>query len=300
MLPCLTACTQEDSVRSLRIMTYNIRHGEGMDNEIDLDRQALIMLEAGPDVIGLQEVDSVVKRSGYIDQAAHFGDRLSMYSTFGPAIPLTRGKYGVAILSKEKPWSVHNIPLPGTEPRTLLVCEFFDYVFACTHLDLNDSCRLASLAIIEEEAASWDKPFFICGDWNDEPSSTLIKQMKKDNFVFLNNLTANNSNFTFPARNPKSIIDYIACYGRKFKALKKRQVINAPEASDHRPVLVEVTLPVDAASLRRSPVYEKDPREGTGSWWYDIQGRKTKGKRSQGNGKRHPSIYVVDGKKIAL
>ena len=55
--------------------------------------------DAAPDVVGLQEVDSCVKRSGYIPEAAVLGNKLGMYSTFGPAIPLTGGKYGVAILS---------------------------------------------------------------------------------------------------------------------------------------------------------------------------------------------------------
>lgn len=232
---------QQDDLMPLRIMTYNIRHGAGMDDVIDLDRQAGVIGDATPDVVGLQEVDSCVKRSHYVHQAAVLAKSLGMYSTFGPAIPLTGGKYGVAILSKEKPLSHHNIPLPGSEKRTLLVCEFQEYVFACTHLDLEEENRLASLDIILAEAVRWDKPFFICGDWNDTPTSALITKMKKS-FSFLNNLTNNSANYTFPARTPKNIIDYIASYGRVVKSVRKRQVINEPEASDHRPVLVEIRL----------------------------------------------------------
>ena len=98
---------------------------------------------------------------------------------------------------------------------------------------------MTSLDIILEEAARWNKPFFICGDWNDEPSSTFITNVKKS-FTILNSTTSSSSNYTFPAGTPKKTIDYIAfrkgssCYARK------RQVINAPDASDHRPVLVEV------------------------------------------------------------
>lgn len=232
---------QQDDVMTLRIMTYNIRHGAGMDDVIDLDRQAKVIGDATPDVVGLQEVDSCVKRSNYVPQAAVLAKSLGMYSTFGPAIPLTGGKYGVAILSKEKPLSHHNISLPGSEKRTLLVCEFQEYVFASTHLDLEEESRLASLDIILEEAARWDKPFFICGDWNDYPTSTLITKMKKS-FSFLNNLTNNSANYTFPSRTPKNIIDYIASYGRVVRSVRKRQVINEPEASDHRPVLVEIRM----------------------------------------------------------
>ena len=192
-------------------MTYNIRHGAGMDDVIDLDRQAKVIADGTPDVVGLQEVDSCVKRSSYIHQAAVLAKSLGMYSTFGPAIPLTGGKYGVAILSKEKPMSVRNIPLPGKEKRTLLVCEFEEYVFACTHLDLEEANRLTSLNIILEEAVRWDKPFFICGDWNDYPNSTLITKMKKS-FVFLNNIADNSTNYTFPARKPTSKIAMVFSY----------------------------------------------------------------------------------------
>ncbi len=229
----------QDSPQTLRIMTYNIQHGAGQDDVIDLDRQAAVIADAEPDVVGLQEVDSCVKRSNRVHQAAVLGKSLGMYSTFGPAIPLTGGKYGVAILSKEKPLSHRVIPLPGNEKRALLVCEFQEYVFACTHLALEEENRMTSLDIILEEAARWNKPFFICGDWNDEPSSTFITNVKKS-FTILNSTTSSSSNYTFPAGTPKKTIDYIAfrkgssCYARK------RQVINAPDASDHRPVLVEV------------------------------------------------------------
>ena len=295
ILCCLFSCLMtysQDDIMSLRIMTYNIRHGEGMDNVIDLDRQAEVIRNATPDVVGLQEVDSVVKRSGYIPEAAVLGEKVGMYATFGPAIPLTKGKYGVAILSKEAPMSVRNIPLPGAEKRTLLVCEFQEYVFACTHLDLEEENRLASLDIILEEVARWEKPFFICGDWNDQPGSTLITKVKK-NFSFLNNLTANSSNYTFPANSPNRIIDYIASYGagsnRVFKSIRKRQVINEPEASDHRPVLVEITM--DRYTTDISSLFED------GSSLQDEEICDLSGRRVQ---KAQKGIYIVDGKKILI
>ena len=312
LLFCLTVQAQDD-VMTLRLMTYNIRHGAGMDDVIDLNRQAKVISDAMPDVVGLQEVDSCVKRSGYVHQAAILAENLGMYSTFGPAIPLTGGKYGVAILSKEKPLSYQNIPLPGKEKRTLLVCEFQEYVFACTHLDLEEENRLASLDIILEEAARWDKPFFICGDWNDYPNSTLITRMRR-NFSFLNNITNNSVNFTFPARTPKNIIDYIASYGRVVKSIRKRQVINEPEASDHRPVFVDVVfdgptpvLPISQEDCQQSAVHVQTSV-------YDLSGRRinsqlstlnsqfsTGANNSQFsilNSQLKKGLYIVGGKKI--
>jgi endonuclease/exonuclease/phosphatase family metal-dependent hydrolase len=294
LLCCLTVFAQDDAM-SLRIMTYNIRHGAGMDDVIDLNRQSKVIYDAQPDVVGLQEVDSCVKRSNKIHQAAVLAKALGMYSTFGPAIPLTGGKYGVAILSKEKPLSVRNKPLPGKEARTLLVCEFQEYVFACTHLDLEEENRLTSLNIILDEAASWDKPFFICGDWNDTPSSTLITKMKK-NFTFLNFITESSTYYTFPARTPNKIIDYIASYGRVVKSIRKRQVINEPEASDHRPVLVEIRMDRYTTAI---PSFTEDNSHFSTfnpQLIFDLQGRKT----SKERGTKSSGIYIVKGKKVLI
>lgn len=269
----------------MRILTYNIQHGAGMDDVVDLDRQAAVIANATPDIVGLQEVDSCVKRSNRINEAGYLAQKLNMYSTFGSAIPLTGGKYGVAILSKEKPLSYRNIPLPGKEKRTLLVCEFKEYVFATTHLDLEESNRLSSLNIILEEAARWDKPFFICGDWNDLPTSTLITKMKR-NFSFLNNITNISSNYTFPAGKPSKIIDYIASYGRVVKSVQKRQVINEPNASDHRPVLVEILI--DRYTTRIPSLSNDNCQQSI----YNLTGQRVKSARR--------GLYIINGRKVLL
>lgn len=284
LFPCSRVYAQDVEL-SLRLMTYNIQHGAGMDDVIDLDRQATIIKNALPDVVGMQEVDSCVKRSSYKHQAALLGSKTGMHATFGGAIPLTGGKYGVAILSKEKPLSYRNIPLPGTEARTLLVCEFQEYVFATTHLDLDADCRANSLPIILEEAERWDKPFFICGDWNDKPTSSLITKIKK-NFRILNTITSNSVNYTFPASSPTSVIDYIACFKRFLTSVTSRQVINAPEASDHRPVLVEV-------SFERPTAISAPSASAPNDAVYDLQGRRVNQVGQKDFFIRHGKKYVV-------
>ena len=61
----------------------------------------------------------------------------------------------------------------------MLVCEFQEYVFACTHLALEEEDRLTSVDIILEEVARWEKPFFICGDWNDTPASYFYQNLTR-------------------------------------------------------------------------------------------------------------------------
>lgn len=279
------ALAQDTDALPLKLMTYNIRHGAGMDDVIDLDRQAAIIANAAPDVVGLQEVDSCVKRSGRVPEAAILGTKTGMHATFGGAIPLTGGKYGVAILSKEVPLSYHNTPLPGAEKRTLLVCEFEDYVFACTHLDLNEDSCLASLPIITEEAEKWDKPFFICGDWNVRPTHSFITQLRRK-FRILTSITENSASNTFPANAPTRIIDYIACYPRNaYKTKHASVVLNEPLASDHRPVTVEVTIPYYATDIKPADDNVKVEE------FYDLTGKHV------ANVRLAPGLYIEKNRK---
>ena len=285
--PCSFADGTNPYVLPLKIMSYNIRHGAGIDDVFDLDRTAGVINKQAPDVVGLQEVDSAGNRSKKIDETAYLAKATGMYGTFGPAIPLGNGKYGVAILSKEKPISTKNIPLPGAEKRTLLVCEFEHYVFACTHLDLSEDRRLESIPIIIEEAAKWEKPFYICGDWNDTPGSKTITQIKRS-FTILSRTTnvGSTSCYTFPADKPTSCIDYIAKYKKgTTKAPKTREVIDEPAASDHRPILVKIELNITPQGIG-TPLADDAPRPV-----YSLDGRPAGQHKQKG-------IYIIGKKKL--
>ena len=41
---------------TLRILSYNIHHGEGMDGKLDLPRIASVITSVQPDIVALQEV----------------------------------------------------------------------------------------------------------------------------------------------------------------------------------------------------------------------------------------------------
>lgn len=263
-------------------LSYNIRHGAGMDGVVNLERTAAVIDGCAPDVVGLQEVDSVVPRSNRVDQTRRLAERCGMYGTFGRAIPLSGGGYGVAILSKEKPLSVKNTALPGKEKRTLLVCEFDDYVYACTHLDLVEENRLASVDIILQEAARWEKPFIICGDWNDKPDSKLITLLKKS-FVFLNKTTGADS-YSYPADRPTSCIDYIATMGRSVIRTSSK-VVSEPVASDHRPVFVAALVKTAGDGIEA----RETSASGEGETVYDLMGRRTAAMA--------PGLYIRGGRK---
>lgn len=221
--------------RQLQVMSYNVRHCAGMDMVVDYDRTANVIVQQQPDVVALQELDSMTGRSGHHDQLDELASRTGYHPIYGAAIDFDGGRYGVGILSHETPVSTKRIPLPGEEPRVLLVVELEDYVIACTHLDLEEAQRMASVPLIVEEAQRWQKPFLLAGDWNDEPGSELLELMTQY-FTVLSSDEA-----TYPADNPTECIDYVAVFNGRAEALETH-VIDEPEASDHRPLVVWIRL----------------------------------------------------------
>jgi endonuclease/exonuclease/phosphatase family metal-dependent hydrolase/predicted phosphodiesterase len=252
--PTYKIAAKEDN--SIRIMTYNVHNFVGMDNELDYQRIADVINEAAPDVVAIQEADSVTQRSQGAYTLRELADRTLMFPTYGAAIDFQGGKYGVGLLSKEKPLTVRQIPLPGREEsRTLLIAEFKKYVVASTHFSLTPEDRLASVALIREAMKDINKPAFLAGDMNCVPSSneqTAIKEL----FTTLNDT----AKYTFPSDNSNRCIDYIYGYNNgNVYTILNRQVIDEKLASDHLPLFVDVRLKANAGEIFRTKPYLQNP-----------------------------------------
>ena len=227
-------------VRTLHLTSYNIQHGEGMDKKIDHKRLADVLREARAEVAAIQEVDSVTKRNGGVYALDEIGREARMHATYAPAISFQGGKYGIGMLSRKRPRSVHRIALPGREEqRMLLVVEFKHYVVACTHLSLTQADRMASVPLIVQEAQRWQKPFIIMGDMNDEPGSPFYREMEK-HFTFLNPPFEK----TYPSTGPDICIDHVALYKpTQGAALDAHHTWVGTELfSDHRPLHATISL----------------------------------------------------------
>ena len=223
---------------TLRLMTYNIKNATGMDGVCDFQRIANVINNASPDVVAVQEVDSVTNRSNQKYVLGEIAERTQMYACFAPAIDYDGGKYGIGLLSKKAPVHLQTIALPGREEaRALILAEFEDYIYCCTHLSLTEEDRMKSLEILKTFAASYKKPLFLAGDMNAEPESDFIKELQKE-FRIL----SNPKQHTFPAPAPKETIDYVAAFKQNDKgfAVVSSEVVNEPVASDHRPIVVEL------------------------------------------------------------
>ncbi|HCO68426.1 MAG TPA: endonuclease [Dysgonomonas sp.] len=242
-----------------RIMSYNVRNGMGIDNVTDYQRIIDVIRKVNPDIIAVQELDSVTNRSKGNYVLNEFAKYVGMYATYGSAISYDGGKYGVGVLSKEKPLAVKNIPLPGKEEkRTLLIVEFEKYVMCCSHWSLTKEDREASIVIINNAVKDYTKPVFLAGDLNSEPESDAIEHLS-ENWKML----SNPKQFTFPADKPRETIDYIFGYLPKGQVYSvfKREVVDEPLASDHRPLFVDVRIKKQADEVMRTIPYLQNPSE---------------------------------------
>ena len=229
------ACTQRPE--RLKLMSYNIRNGIGIDNIQDIGRIAQVILREAPDLVALQELDSATLRVDGRYIPGELGRMTGMHATFGRAIGFAGGSYGVGLLSRTEPLAVRSIPLPGREEaRVLLMAEFPDYTVCVTHLSLTPEDRHASLPIIREATDTCRKPVLLAGDFNMKVAKTVL-----DGLGGAFRPLSDTTQMTFPSGKPSIRIDYILGRGLPESAVvTERQVDTSTVASDHCPLWVSL------------------------------------------------------------
>jgi len=218
----------------LRVLTYNIHHGEGTDGKLDLQRIAGIIGDLSPDVVALQEVDNKTRRTGGVDQAAELSRLTGMNFAFGMAMPYQGGQYGEAVLSRFPLDRVRTYPLPfhpGIEPRAALRVRIMPdnglprFLFASTHLsNESEPARIEQAQqILRIFPASGSPPFVLAGDFNAHPESPPMK-------LLLDSVWKD-------AIAPQSEIDYVLFRASDAWKVTGVKIVDDLVASDHRPVL---------------------------------------------------------------
>ena len=234
----------------LRVMTYNIQSGGG-----DLDGTVAAIRAAAPDVVGLQEVDvHWAERSGFVDEARALGERLGMTVRFAPIYQLpspdrtgaTR-EFGVALLSRFRVVAFRNDtltrlstqvpnatpqPMPGLLDATLDVRGTPVRVLV-THLDYRTDPRVRERQVAETLTYLDARPTLLLGDLNATPDAPELRPLLARLY------DVSGPAPTYPAEAPTKHIDYVLA-SAQFRA-RSATVVDT-RASDHRPVVVELTL----------------------------------------------------------
>lgn len=120
-----TSVTGTQSSLAIRVVSYNIKHGRGNDDTVDLKRTAGVLRGLTPDIVGLQEVDRAAERSGKVDEARALGEMLGLNPAFGRFMDFQGGAYGMGVLSRFPVTEIREVRLPdGNEPRVALAMDF--------------------------------------------------------------------------------------------------------------------------------------------------------------------------------
>lgn len=241
---------------SLRVMTYNIRSGNG-----DLARTADAIRASAPDILALQEVDvHWAERSGFADQATELGQRLHMQVRFariyrrpGTDSAQPPREFGVALLSRYPivAWRNDTLTRLSTQDKNPVPAPMLGLLEARinvsgtavrvfnTHLDYRSDPRVRQQQVREMLAYIGDSsvPTLVFGDMNAKPDAPELQQL-------LGRLhdawpASAGPGFTYPAEAPTERIDYVLV-SRQFRV--SSALVPVTEASDHRPVVVDLVL----------------------------------------------------------
>lgn len=217
------------------VLSYNIRHGEGMDRKIDLERIASVIRSVKPDVVAVQEVDRNTGRSGNVDQAAELARLTGMHMVFGRTIDYDGGQYGNLVLVRSAPKRSNNHPLPGHEPRGLIEVELDGYTLFATHLDAtrDEAMRVQAAVEINKRVAGARSPALLAGDLNSVLGSAPMKTLNAEWTL----ADPGRELPTVPAPKPARQIDYILFRPAGAWKVIEVRVLDEPLASDHRPIL---------------------------------------------------------------
>ncbi|WP_255949325.1 endonuclease/exonuclease/phosphatase family protein [Streptomyces odontomachi] len=259
----------------LRVATYNIHAGAGMDNVFDLDRQTDALRAMHADVIGLEEVDvHWDTRSEWRDLATELSQRLHMYVYFAPIYDLDppsegapRRQYGVAILSRYRFESTENhdltrlstqdpdpvpAPAPGFPEAVIRVQGMPVHVYE-THLDYRADPAVREMQVADTRrimaedcagtagtGAGHCPRQLLLGDFNaphDAPELAPLWQGLQDAGP---GPEAGAAGYTYPAQNPEQRIDFVTASRDHVRVHE----VTVPDtlASDHRPVVADLTL----------------------------------------------------------
>lgn len=231
---------------TLRLLTYNVHHGEGVDGRLDLDRITAVIRAADPDLVALQEVDRNAQRTGRVDQPAAYARLTGLEGWFGAAMPFQGGEYGQVLLSRwplQEPRVVRLPGRPGREPRIAVtalvkVPGIGRIRWTGVHLDAGreDADRWEQASALLREFGGEALPTLLAGDFNATPESRVMRLLLASSGGW-RDVAEDRAAPTVPAEAPRSRIDYVLASPQNAWKTVEARVIPEAVASDHRPLL---------------------------------------------------------------
>src|SRR5215207_9748441 len=252
VLLCPARATPAHGRVRLRVMSYNIHVGIGMDKQLDLARIAEVIRRHRADIVGLQEVDSGVERTGRVEEIRELARLTGMDYAFAHNLDYQGGQYGVAVLSRFPILAIDHRRFANRrerERRGFIRVEVEvggrRLNFVTTHLDY----QLLEGRIFETEQLlkaleEVRGPLLVVGDFNEEPPDGAYEMMLKASFADAWTQAGGQdaaAGLTYPADKPTKRIDYVFYRGLGGDVHADASVPDTL-ASDHRPLIVSLSF----------------------------------------------------------
>lgn len=223
----------------MRVMTYNIRGGWGMDGQWSTERIADVVLEQAPDIGCLQEVHQRLPQSRFVDQPGRLQKALGLPVVFQANLRLGVGGYGLALVSRYPVNTVQNHLLPSVREQrgaleVSLTTPIGPLTVFCTHWGLNGAERERQAARLAELVAAVPGSVLVCGDFNEGPDAPGISALRSR--TGLADADIDKNRLTYPADRPAARIDYVL-YSLELTLQNVFPVTTL--ASDHLPLIAD-------------------------------------------------------------
>lgn len=224
----------------VRVMTFNIQEGFSNENLWSLEETARTIEAHDPDIVVLQEITRGWLVMSSSDEVHWLADRLKMDFAYGGNSH--DGLWGNAILSRLPIVSTDAVVYSTTDNlrrgavAVEVQTENGNLVIIDTHLDNPEEAVEVRLAQIAELIEFWNgaTPAIVAGDYNADPGSPEWQAMIDAGFI------DSGGDTTETTSEDERRIDYIFVTPDL-----KVESYTVPDiwTSDHRPVVVDITLP---------------------------------------------------------
>ncbi len=235
----------------MRLLSWNIHKGIGGGDRRDSLARIIDCIEAeNPDLVCLQEVDRLVRRSRFDDQPRLLARYFRCHSVFQTNVPVAGGGYGNLVLSRWPVASRHRVSLRqgARKPRgaQLLVVDSPEgpLHLVHTHLGLAEAERRWQVARLLGHMlfrAADRHPTLIVGDFNDWRDSLAGGTLAANGF---DQVTSPVGRFrTFPAWMALGSLD--KAFVRGGIDVRHARVVRTSltkAASDHLPLVIDFHL----------------------------------------------------------
>ncbi|MGF1631345.1 MAG: endonuclease/exonuclease/phosphatase family protein [Kiloniellaceae bacterium] len=231
---------------TLKLTTWNIHSGIGVDKRFDMGRIAAVLAEIDADVVGLQEVGWHRRRHQRVDQFAYLRDHTGYTVVESLVRDPLRTRFGNALLTRfpvgETRWL--DLKIRGHVPRAALLAQIETpgaaIWVAVLHLGLavwereRQAQRLIDAMVTDGRLPM---PSVLLGDFNILRPRSRASQILSGHFPTSVRLP------TYPVRSPRLSLDRI--YFSAEWELASARVLHdrlALHASDHLPLIAEARL----------------------------------------------------------